>query len=244
MNGLAKKITSEPIGLLGLGVAILALLPAYWPLLSDSNYTFSFQCSELGSESASFLIDGGVHKDFVAVHTRCDFSNLDNQTISVKRASASASFEGFRNDNIEFDAPFKTAPFMAQFQPLNGNVAHAVSAGETLLFDEFYMIPIDRGWSENLERCSDIHYDEVISFQEVANCIPDLREECLKTYLDEMNFWTGAGGQTPYRALSILVTLGNGTFARAPISLPWYWRPFPDGPIDGSRCPDPDKTIK
>ncbi|MCV2881074.1 hypothetical protein [Actibacterium sp. XHP0104] len=244
MNRLAKKITSEPIGLLGLAVAILALLPAYWTLLSDSNYTFSFQCSEIGPESGSLLIDGGVHTDFVAVHTRCDFSNLDNQTISVKRASASASFEGFRNENIEFDAPFKTAPFMAQYQPLGGNTAHAVSAGETLLFDEFYMIPIDRSWAENQELCSDIHYDEITSFRNVANCIPDLRSECLETYLDEMNFLGGAGGSKPYRALAILVTLGNDTFARAPMSLPWYWRPFPDTPFDGSRCPNPNKTDK
>lgn len=244
MNRLAKKIASEPIGLLGLVVAILALLPSYWPLFSDSNYTFSFQCSEIGPESGALLIDGGLYKDFVAVHTRCDFSNLDNQTISIKSASASASFDSLRNENIEFSAPFKTAPFMARFQPLDSKTAYAVSAGETLLFDEFYMIPIDRDWAENKELCSDVRYVEIKSFQEVANCIPDLRPECLETYLEEMNFWTGAGGKTPYRALAILVTLGNDTFARAPISLPWHWRPFPYSPFDGSRCPNPDKTIK
>lgn len=244
MKKLAQKIMREPIGLLGLVIAILALLPAYWPLFSDSNYTFSFQCSELSPESGSFLIDGGIHRDFVAIHTRCDFSNLDNQTISIKRASASASFEGRRNENIEFHAPFKTAPFMGHYRPLDGKAARAVSAGETLLFDEFYMIPIDRDWAENKEICSDIRYDEIFSFQEVASCIPDLRRDCLETYLDHMNFWTGAGGQTPYREMAILVTLGNGTFARAPISLPWYWKPLPNSTTSGTGCPNPDKTNK
>ncbi len=178
-------------------VAILALLPSYWPLFSDSNYTFSFQCSEIGPESGTLLIDGGVHKDFVAVHTRCDFSNLDNQTISIRSASASASFDGFRNENIEFHAQFKTAPFMVQYQPLDSKTAHAVSAGETLLFDEFYMIPIERDWAENKELCSDLRYDEIKSFQEVANCIPDLRQECLETYLDEMNFGLEQVGKRP-----------------------------------------------
>lgn len=242
MKHLAKKIMSEPIGLLGLVVAILALLPGYWSLISNSSYEFSFQCSEFGDDSETVMVDGGVHRDFVAIRTRCDFSNLDDQTISIKRTYASASFEGSMNRSIEFPSPIEVVREKASFNILSKNSAHAVPAGETLLFDEFYIIPVDRNWAESGETCSKINYGELVSFLDMANCVPDLRPQCLQTYLKEMNFWTGAGGQTPYRSLAIRVILGNDTIARAPFRIPWYWTPFPDNSVNVSSCPNPDKT--
>ncbi|MEO9780070.1 MAG: hypothetical protein ABJH07_12620 [Sedimentitalea sp.] len=167
---------------------------------------------------------------------------MDDQTISIKSSHAFASFENFSDIAIEFPRPFEAVPMDAQFRVLARNQAYAVAAGETLLFDEFYMIPIDPDWAENLTLCQDVEYNTVSTFQELANCVPDLRSECFDSYLSGMNFWAGAGGQTPYRALAIRLTLGDNTYARAPLETVWYWRPLPDSSFDGSNCRNPDKA--
>ena len=59
-----------------------------------------------------------------------------------------------------------------------------------------------------------------------------------------MNFWAGAGGQTLYRTLAIRPTLLNGAYARAPISLPWFWKTLPDSQDHSKYSPNPGKTLE
>ena len=122
-------------------------------------------------------------------------------------------------------------------------ILDSVPSGETLLFDEFYMIPIDLNWKDANASCSDLSYGEVISFQKAANCLSDLRRECLEAYLNNMNFWGGGGGESPYRSLAIRLILGNGSYARSPLSMAWYWKPFSGINDVVPKCPNPDKTL-
>lgn len=238
-----NAVIREPIGLLGLVIAVLAVIPSYLSILSNTNFTFSFDCSEIDANSAAFIVEEAGNHDFVAVRSRCDFSNLDDQTISLKEIAATASFEGSTDFTIEFPAVSQNSIGSTRLYTLDHSVAHAVPAGETVLFDEFYMIPVIKSWQNEDEACVKLSGSKIAKFEEVANCIPDLRRECLTHYLDGMNFWGGAGSESPYRALAIRLKLADGSFARAPLRLVWYWSPSQDKSQNYEFCPSPDKTL-
>lgn len=238
-----NALIREPIGLVGVVIAVLAVIPSYLSMLSNTNFTYSFNCSEIDANSAAFIVRGAGTHDYVAVGSRCDFSNLDDQTISLKEIVATASFEGSTDFTIEFPAIPENSIESTRLHTLDRSVAHAVPAGETVLFDEFYMIPVVSNWQNEGETCVGLSGSKIATFVEVANCIPDLRSECLTDYLDGMDFWGGVGGQTPYRALAIRLKLADGSFARAPLRLAWYWRPSQDKLQNHVICPSPDKTL-
>ena len=238
-----NALIREPIGLVGVVIAVLAVIPSYLSILSNTNFTYSFNCSEIDANSAAFIVEGAGTHDYVAVGSRCDFSNLDDQTISLKEIVATASFEGSTDFTIEFPAVSQNSIGNTRLHTLDRSVAHVVPAGETVLFDEFYMIPVIRSWQNEDEACVNLSGSKIATFEEVANCIPDLRTECLTHYLDGMDFWGVVGGQTPYRALAIRLKLADGSFARAPLRLVWYWRPSQNESQNYKICPSPDKTL-
>jgi hypothetical protein len=238
--GIARK---EPLGLAGIIVAIAALLPSYFIIWTDKSYTFSFYCTEVGLESEAIFVKNEHTKDFVAVRTQCDFSNLDSQTISIKKAGAVARFRGDPNSTIPLSIPDNKLPENSDFRLLSRSVAHNVQSGETLLFDEFYLIPIEGEPRQKGPDCSNIPKGEFVPFSHMMNCFPDLNYYCLEDYLNGMNFWGGAGGTNSYRALAIKLTLTNNVHAIAPMSLEAHLKGFSKMDKPEVNCPNPDKTL-
>lgn len=232
----------EPIGLLGLLVAIAALIPSYVSVLSSGSYSYSFGCSEIAYDSDAFVINAAANYDLVAIRSRCDFSNVDDEVISIKSVTAVASFDRIGGHTHEFQNHYPDI-LPSGFRLLSVDRSYPVNAGESLLFDALYMIPIERDSLDRGADCSELRYGQVATLEAVSNCVRDLSVTCMMSYLNGMNFFGGAGGMAPFRAFAIRITLTDGTFARSPLSLAWYYSPHGFEVERQANCPNPDKTV-
>jgi hypothetical protein len=64
-------------------VSIFAMIPLYLDYYSRSYYYYTFSCAAIQFGSAATILSGTFY-DFVAIHTRCDFSNIGHRTVSLK----------------------------------------------------------------------------------------------------------------------------------------------------------------
>ena len=230
-NRIKNAISNEPLGVIGLAVAILSLVvaiiatvPAYLNRVEQQNYTFLFNCTEIGPANPAMVVEGPALYDFVALHTRCDFSNLDNQTISLKEISIVGWWEGAPDYAYIFDRPIFGPMESLKFGLPIGSLPAAIPPGESFLFDEFFLIPIRKDWYEDNEWCSPLLEREVRRLWELSNCIREVRNDRLLDYIQTIDFPAGAGGSHPFRDFGVRITLTNNEIVDEHIKYGWTFR--------------------
>ncbi|MEL7470271.1 MAG: hypothetical protein AAFN27_17590 [Pseudomonadota bacterium] len=224
MIGFLKDLVRrEPIAVGALVVSILAIVPLYVDYFGARAYSYTFKCAEIETDSLTIFVEGPRGYDFAAVHTRCDFSNTDNQTISVKRVISTGIWESISTYTYDFDRPEYGEAAETRLRLAQTILPFSVQPGEAFLFDEFYLIPIRKDWNDRSEACVAMETRQPTTMWEAGNCVHGLHSDNLFAYIETINFHGGGGGMHPFRDFGVRLELTDGTVVDERITYSWVF---------------------
>ncbi len=215
-----NAMRKEPVGLFGLFLALLALIPVYEEYFGRNSYLFEFSCSRISFNNSAMVLNGTGFYDFVALQTRCDFSNLDNQTISIKRITPTGVLGSDEGHVIAFKRPKYGDSTTPQFNLPVTSLPYSIPPGEVFLFDDFFLIPIRKSWRKDNKSCANLDNQIINPFWEIGNCLPQLQGKNFLAYLTENNIHVGVE-ILRFKNYGIQITLTNDTILHEKIKFDW-----------------------
>lgn len=209
LKAIQEAVRREPIGAAAIIVSSIAIVPTLIDFFGRYDLRHSFQCSQVSYDSPITVLETNYWYPVVAIFISCDFSNLDDQSISITDIMPIGITIG--GERIALDEAHHRFTLSDQFQMVRGDEPRSLSQGQVLRFDDFILIPIARTWQDAHSDCRMLENMALVELRSAAlSCLTELSAEKFREYIDKMDLPVGQGNHQ-FQDFALQITLQDGS---------------------------------